>query len=634
MEVQSENSKQNILCETQCNKIDRTQTNSIDRLLSVLFFVIFLPLLLVRSALSVVSRGKIFDYRIVQGPGQVQFKLLSFAGQLPGRRLAVVFNLLRQELRWLGPPPSENYKGTTQPGVFSPDLRTRLGMVGQTEVEPIVPGETSAYLVLLFRAMFVSLLAGKRLRPAPDTVRLFGFPVRNDTMKQTMDWLFDQIKNKQRSTIFFMNAHCFNIASKSMEYQSALRRANRLLPDGSGVRLACRFLGFNMKDNLNGTDLFPHLCQRAVSQNESMFLLGAAPGVAEQVAVKMQKKFPGLKIAGIHHGYFKQDEDGEVVRKINRSGASILLIAMGVPQQELWLSRNVHNLSSYVNLCVGGLFDFYSERISRAPSGLRELGLEWVWRLLQEPGRMWQRYIVGNPEFVIRAWRYSRRDSAQNLIHSRKNALVRRIMWRLRTRYLAPAKRLMDILAASLLLIVTSPILLITTALIRLETPGPVLFTQTRIGRNGKPFQFIKFRSMYANAEEMRKSLIWRNEMQGGVLFKIKEDPRITRVGRFIRRYSIDELPQLWNVLRGDMSLVGPRPALPHEVEHYTPLQRQRLLAVPGLTCIWQVSGRSTIPFERQVDMDLDYIHKACLKQDIELILKTIPAVLSGRGAY
>ena len=143
-----------------------------------------------------------------------------------------------------------------------------------------------------------------------------------------------------------------------------------------------------------------------------------------------------------------------------------------------------------------------------------------------------------------------------------------------------------------------------------------------------------KFRSMHCDAERQKLALAAQNQMQGGVLFKMKRDPRITRVGRVIRRLSIDELPQLWNVLRGDMSLVGPRPSLPDEVREYRLADRGRLESVPGITCIWQVSGRSEIPFSSQVAMDIEYIQTQSVKKDLLLLAKTFPAVVSGRGAY
>jgi exopolysaccharide biosynthesis polyprenyl glycosylphosphotransferase len=202
-------------------------------------------------------------------------------------------------------------------------------------------------------------------------------------------------------------------------------------------------------------------------------------------------------------------------------------------------------------------------------------------------------------------------------------------------RGLYPAtKRVLDVVGAGCGLLALLPLLLPLALCIRLDSPGPVLFAQTRIGRRGRPFRCWKLRSMYIDAEERKAALLAENEMAGGTTFKMRRDPRITRVGRFIRKASIDELPQLWNVLVGDMSLVGPRPPVPMEVKQYTPRQRQRLAVRPGITCIWQVSGRSDIPFEAQVDLDIEYISKRSLALDLRLLVSTVPAVLFARGAY
>lgn len=195
-------------------------------------------------------------------------------------------------------------------------------------------------------------------------------------------------------------------------------------------------------------------------------------------------------------------------------------------------------------------------------------------------------------------------------------------------------KRVIDILGSILLLILLLPFLAWIALMIRLSSPGPVFFKQTRIGKWAVPFCMYKFRSMYMDAEARKSVLVSSNEMQGGVTFKIKHDPRITPIGRHIRRESIDELPQLWNVLKGDMSLVGPRPAVPSEVDQYTLSDRRRLEVKPGITCIWQVSGRSNIPFDQQVELDAAYIDSQSFWMDLKLLLKTIPAVLLGRGAF
>lgn len=195
-------------------------------------------------------------------------------------------------------------------------------------------------------------------------------------------------------------------------------------------------------------------------------------------------------------------------------------------------------------------------------------------------------------------------------------------------------KRLVDVLGSLAGLLVLIPIYLIVAILIKLEDPqGPVLFKQQRVGKDGKTFSMFKFRSMVSNAEELKKTLMEQNEVSGPV-FKIKYDPRITKVGKFIRKTSIDELPQLFNVLRGDMSLVGPRPPLPDEVEQYTSYERQRISVTPGLTCYWQVYGRSNVEFAEWVELDLQYIRQRNILLDMKLIFKTVLVLFGSKDAY
>jgi lipopolysaccharide/colanic/teichoic acid biosynthesis glycosyltransferase len=196
-------------------------------------------------------------------------------------------------------------------------------------------------------------------------------------------------------------------------------------------------------------------------------------------------------------------------------------------------------------------------------------------------------------------------------------------------------KRAMDIVASGFALLALSPLFVVIAAAIRLEDGDPALFWQARVGRWGSEFPFPKFRSMVTDAEARRARLLTVNQHgEAGITFKHKRDPRITRVGAFLRKLSLDELPQFWCVLRGDMSLVGPRPPLPSEVARYPLADRRRLDVKPGLTCIWQVSGRSDLAFEQQVSLDLQYIDSHSLWLDIALLLKTVPAILTGRGAY
>jgi exopolysaccharide biosynthesis polyprenyl glycosylphosphotransferase len=194
-------------------------------------------------------------------------------------------------------------------------------------------------------------------------------------------------------------------------------------------------------------------------------------------------------------------------------------------------------------------------------------------------------------------------------------------------------KRTFDVIVSLVLLLLLSPLFALIGVAVWVEDGGPVFFAQTRVGRYGRHFKMYKIRSMCLDAEQRLKDLLAKNQHREGVTFKIKDDPRITRVGKWLRKYSFDELPQLYNVLRGDMSLVGPRPPVPREVAKYSQADRRRLAARPGITCIWQISGRSEIDFSGQVRLDVSYIEAQSFWRDLEILLRTVPAVLSGKGA-
>ena len=450
------------------------------------------------------------------------------------------------------------------------------------------------------------------------TVTLFGLEVANTTMATALDWLSERLDLGERTRVAFLNAHCVNLAAKQPEYRQALAEADAILPDGSGVALAARLKRTPLAANLNGTDLVPALCRRLAASGRSVFLLGGRPGIAEGAAQALVEACPGLRVAGTRHGYFAPEEEDRVVAEVGASGADVVLVAFGVPAQDTWLHRVRPRLSAPLTLGVGGLFDFLSGRIPRAPASLRRLGLEWTYRLYQEPRRMWRRYILGNPAFAARAVFDARPDLAP---------LGRRIDLAL--------KRSIDIGGAALGLMVLAPLFLVVAAAIRATSPGPAFLRQIRAGQNGKTFALYKFRSMYADAAARQKDLAALNQHgPDGVTFKLRHDPRVTPAGRWLRRSSIDELPQLWNVLIGEMSLVGPRPPLPAEVERYRPFERRRLEAKPGLTCLWQIGGRANLPFETQVALDIEYQQRRNTLLDLLILLRTVPAVLTARGAY
>lgn len=206
-------------------------------------------------------------------------------------------------------------------------------------------------------------------------------------------------------------------------------------------------------------------------------------------------------------------------------------------------------------------------------------------------------------------------------VYARKNIIYKGI------------KRLSDITLSGIALVILSPVFLVTAIAIKLEDGGPVFFVQPRAGRELKPFKMYKFRSMYVNADAKLKELLKDNE-QTGHAFKIKNDPRITKVGKFIRKTSIDELPQLLNIIKGDMSIVGPRPILTWQMEECNEYEQQRLIVRPGLTCYWQIGGRANIEWDEWVELDLDYIEDMSLWTDVKMVVRTIPAVFDSEGAY
>lgn len=440
------------------------------------------------------------------------------------------------------------------------------------------------------------------------TLPLFNMNLTNASKEATVSMLLDGSKRR----VAFVNADCVNQAAGDVSYRDALAQMDALLPDGSGLAVAAAMTGQRFDSNLNGTDLFPVICEEARRTGKSIYFLGGKTGVAQSAALAAQAQFPGLRIAGFEHAYFEQEAEAGVVARVNASEADILLVAMGAPHQEKFITRHSDTLTVPVCMGVGGLFDFISGNMPRAPKPIRKVGMEWAWRLACEPRRLAKRYLIGNPVFIARAI---------------SNAIPSKIDWH------QTAKRTLDLAIAGSALVVLAPLFFVTALAIRAESKGTAYFTQIRIGRNGQPFQMIKFRSMHPDAEE-RLAKIRANSDRDDVCFKMTNDPRVTRMGKILRTTSLDELPQLINVFKGEMSMVGPRPALPIEVNRYSPREAERLEGTPGITCLWQISGRADLKFSKQVDLDVAYLRSRSLLLDIAIILLTPLAIISRRGAY
>lgn len=239
----------------------------------------------------------------------------------------------------------------------------------------------------------------------PATIEIFGFRVSNVTIGEAVDAILDQASRGIRENIYFVNAHCVNTAAEDPGYREVMSRADHVFADGVGLALAAKFAGESLRDNVNGTDLFPELCEKAAQNGTPIAFLGGRKDVVTRCARRMTSRYPGLQIVCALDGYFAREEEEAVIETINNSGAQILLVAKGMPRQEMWIDRVSDRLQIPQVMAVGGLFDFYSGRFIRAPHFLRKLGLEWLFRLAQEPRRLFKRYVIGNPVFLYRTLR-------------------------------------------------------------------------------------------------------------------------------------------------------------------------------------------------------------------------------------
>jgi len=241
-----------------------------------------------------------------------------------------------------------------------------------------------------------------------EKIDILGVNVEPLTRQDAIIRIEDLIVADAPRSVCIVNAHTLNISWKNEDYRRILDGADLVLNDGSGVSWAARMQDRKFLDNMVGTDFVPALCDHLQEKGRSIFLLGAAPGVAESAASILKARYPGLMIAGSHHGYFTKLEEGEVLDIIRKSDPDVLLVALGNPKQEIWIHENMAKLGVPVSIGVGALFDYLSGRVRRAPRWMLDRGIEWVFRLIVEPKRLWRRYIVGNPLFVIRVIYYTK----------------------------------------------------------------------------------------------------------------------------------------------------------------------------------------------------------------------------------
>lgn len=395
----------------------------------IVVMLILSPVLLLRAIIALIATGAIFDRQVLAGRFRIPFERLRFAGAFPGRWLGALANIARGDLSWIGPRPLTAAEAAIvparswvrfriRPGLVSThSLRARVGLAYESEDSSdrdyFYSQTVGRTLGAVARAVPSAMLGAAASDKAAATLIFFGVDIVNTTMDEAVGWILSRALSRTSSQLCFVNPDCLNKAYTDPEYRRVLRQADRVLPDGVGIHLACRISGTSLVANVNGTDLFPRLCEKAAAEELSIFLLGSALGRAEATARNMQHKFKHLKIAGTHPGFFEPAQEQALLDQINRSGADILLVGLGAPRQDLWIANNLRALNPAVKIGVGGLFDFYSDGIARAPQWMREIGMEWSWRLMKEPRRMWRRYVIGNPLFLFRVWRESRFGGAK-----------------------------------------------------------------------------------------------------------------------------------------------------------------------------------------------------------------------------
>jgi len=390
------------------------------RLLDLLLAVLVSALLAIPMALSLML-GRLKTERFLGLHGQT-FRRWQMV--LPnhglGRLLAktgmqgwpVLWNILRGDMAWVGPKPvalsvaQASANSSVRPGLVNLwDLRQRtavdFGSEADAEREYLALRGVRHDLGLLLRASLVLCLPAPRA-VASGRVAVGDVTFDNISMQQAIDQITAMLDGDTAQQVSFVNPACVNIAAGDRGYRRLLSRAAMVLPDGIGIKIAADILGAPLKQNVNGTDLFPRLCQQLAQRQSSVFLLGGQPGVAERVAAVIHAQWPTLRVAGIRDGFFALADEGQVAADVKASGADVVLVARGVPVQDVFIDRHLHQLGVKVAIGVGGLFDFVSGRISRAPNWMRDSGLEWIYRLMQEPSRMWQRYLVGNFTFLGR----------------------------------------------------------------------------------------------------------------------------------------------------------------------------------------------------------------------------------------
>ena len=406
----------------------------VDLLVAIVGLLTFAPVFVLIAIVQGISGKPVLLRTPRSGRWGVPFQLLELNvnGNLGGllrrlrlHRLPQLLNVVRGDMSLVGPRPGQpeqlslrqravRKRSSVRPGIVSlwwlrEQANIDFGSEFDVDAEYIDGQSVRGDLGIALRAL-PAILYGSGSAAAPDRVEVLGIPILNITMEEALDYILRAAGGSRSHQLCFVNTDCVNKAQGNQAYAELLRVCDAVLADGIGIRIAGKILRQEIRQNVNGTDLFPLLCDRLQGSDIGLFLLGARPGVVEAVNEWIDSHYPGAKVKGTQHGFFSPAEQPALLRQIRDSGAGILLVAFGSPQQDMWIAEHLAETGVGIAMGVGGLFDFYSGRIPRAPQWMRELSLEWMFRLCQEPSRMWKRYLLGNFVFLSRVvWSKMRR---------------------------------------------------------------------------------------------------------------------------------------------------------------------------------------------------------------------------------
>jgi N-acetylglucosaminyldiphosphoundecaprenol N-acetyl-beta-D-mannosaminyltransferase len=437
------------------------------------------------------------------------------------------------------------------------------------------------------------------------------------------------------------------------DYQAVINGADLVTPGGMPIVWMLRRLGLRGQARVYGPELTLHVCEAAARQGLPVGFYGGTKTVLALLVERLRQRYPGLRIVYAYSPPFRAPtpaEESGAIADIRQSECRILFVGLGCPKQERWMARHRGAVPA-VMVGVGAAFDFISGTKPQAPHWMQPLGLEWLFRLGTEPRRLWVRYAWHNPRFVALAawqlirtrWRNQPRKPRAEQIPPDAGAQsdrawegidiqgLERSLRQKRAQLIA--KRVLDWAGAAAVLLALAPVFLLIALLVRFSSQGPAIFRQSRVGYRETAFVMYKFRSMRTEPD-LSIASAQQATAAYGMLLKREDDPRVTPIGRFLRSTSLDELPQLLNVLKSDMSFVGPRPLVPFMLEPYPEFRKARALVRPGITGLWQVRDRerntSAVPM---MPHDLEYLRRFSLKLDLGILLRTLFVVGSRKGA-